>query len=218
MRIRSSTGSAWYSSRVSVLALYDEVVTLPRAVRFPVELRPPEGFDPEQPSSWPRVDGRLEYVDGRLLFMPPWGELQQDTATDVTITLGAWVRAHRTYLLGTNEAGMRLAGETRAADAAIWRRADVGAQTSKLRRVPPVLAVEIAGDDDGDTEAALRDKAAWYRSVGVAVVWIVLPRAREVRVITGEGERRLGRGERIPAHPDLPELEPAVAELFLQLG
>lgn len=203
---------------MSALSLYDEVVTLPRAVRFPVELRPPKGFDPEALSSWPRVDGRLEYVDGRLLFMPPCGELQQDTATDVTITLGAWVRAHPDYLLGTNEAGMRLAGETRAADAAIWRRADVGTQTSKLRRAPPVLAVEIAGDDDGDTEAALRDKATWYRSVGVTVVWIVLPETREVVVITADGERRFGRDDRILARPELPDLAPPVAELFFQLG
>lgn len=32
-------------------------------VRFPVELRT-EGFAPEQPSTWPKLEGRLEFVGG----------------------------------------------------------------------------------------------------------------------------------------------------------
>src|SRR5262245_25962329 len=122
--------------------LYEETITLPRALRFPVELRPPRGFDPERLETWPRLAGRLEHVGGRLFFMPPCGDVQQDTVTDVVITLGAWVRAHPEFALGTNEAGMRLRGETRAADAAIWRRSDLGALTGGLRRVPPLLAIE----------------------------------------------------------------------------
>jgi Uma2 family endonuclease len=202
---------------MSTAALYDEMITLPRAVRFPVELLPPDGFDPDRLETWPRLDGRLEYVEGRLLFMPPCGELQQDTATDVTITLGAWTRSRSGFVLGTNEAGMRLLGATRAADAAIWRRADLGRQTSGLRRVPPVLAVEIAGDAEGDTEALLREKAAWYLAAGVAVVWIVLPGTREVLVSVAGGEQRLGAADPVPEHPELPGLTPLVAELFHQL-
>src|SRR5262245_7878991 len=135
---------------------YDETITLPRAVRFPVELIPPVGFAEESLDTWPRVDGRLEYVDGRLLYLPPCGDRQQDTVTDVVITLGGRVRTQQAFVLGTNEAGMRLAGATRAADAAIWRRADLGAYTGGLRRTPPVLAVEVAGRDE--SEALLREK------------------------------------------------------------
>ncbi len=58
---------------------YDETITLPRAVRFPVELVPPHGFDAESLETWPRVVGRLEWVNGRLLYMPPCGDRQQDT-------------------------------------------------------------------------------------------------------------------------------------------
>jgi len=80
---------------MSTLSRYDEAISLPRAVRFPVEMLPPEGFDADTLETWPKVVGRLEYVDGRLLFMPPCGDFQQDTVTDVAITLGAWVRRHR---------------------------------------------------------------------------------------------------------------------------
>jgi Uma2 family endonuclease len=195
---------------------YDESITLPRAVRFPIELIPPRGFDPEQPRTWPQLTGRLEYVDGRLLYMPPCGEAQQYTVTDVVITLGTWVRAHPEFVLGTNEAGMRLRDSTRAADAALWRRADVGSVRRGLPRVPPVLAVEVAGDDEDEQD--LRDKAAWYLGAGVRVVWIVLPEVRAVLVITSSGERRYGKGEMLAPDSALPNLTPTVDDFFVQLS
>ncbi len=116
---------------MSMAARYDEQIVLPRAIRFPVELIPPEGFDEERPETWPRVDGRLEYVEGRLLYLPPCGDEQQDVVADVVITVGAWVRAHREFVLGTNEAGMRLSGTTapqtpQFGDARTWAREPAG--------------------------------------------------------------------------------------------
>lgn len=201
---------------VSVAELYEETITLPRALRFPVELHPPIGFVVDQLETWPRLAGRLEYVDGKLLYMPPCGDTQQDTVTDVVITLGGWIRSHVGFVLGTNEAGMHLGGQTRAADAAIWRTADIGSYRGGVRRVPPVLAVEVAGAD-GDAEPSLREKAAWYLAHGVAVVWIVLPETRELLVITETGDARLGSREVVPAHPALPHLAPIVGELFTQI-
>lgn len=195
---------------------YDETITLPRAVRFPVELVPPRGFDEERLETWPKVVGRLECVDGRLLYMPPCGDLQQDTVTDVVVTLGAWVRSHPEWVLGTNEAGIRLRGATRAADAAIWRRADLGSYHGGLRRVPPILAVEVAGDDE--VEEALREKARWYLDVGTVVVWVVLPETREVLVVTRGGEQRFATGDTLPPQPELPELRSRVDELFTQIS
>lgn len=203
---------------MSTISRYDEVISLPRAVRFPVEMVPPAGFDADRLETWPRVVGRLEYVDGRLLFMPPCGDFQQDTVTDVVITLGAWIRRHPEFVLGANEAGMRLGDATRAADAAIWRKSDLGTYEGGLRRVPPVLAVEVAGVDDGDSERALREKAKWYLSVGVHVVWLVLPEKREVVVISSEKERRYAGTETLQSHPELPGLRPKVSELFVQVS
>jgi Uma2 family endonuclease len=203
---------------MSTLSRYDEVISLPRAVKFPVEMIPPEGFDAGRLETWPPVVGRLEHVDGRLWFMPPCGDFQQDTTTDVVITLGAWIRKDREFVLGTNEAGMRLGGATRAADAAIWRREDLGAYSGGLRRVPPVLAVEVAGLDEGDSEPALREKAKWYLGVGVAVVWLLLPSRRELLVITSEGEKRYTGNETLEAQKALPGLSAKTSELFLQVG
>jgi Uma2 family endonuclease len=195
---------------------YQETITLPRAVRFPIELLPPEGFDAERPETWPSLDGRLEFVDGRLLYMPPCGDLQQDTVTDVVITLGGWVRAHPDFVLGTNEAGMRLSGMTRAADAAIWARSALGDYSGGLRRAPPLLAVEVAGEEEN--EALLLEKARWYVSAGVATVWLVLPASHEVLEVTDKGQRRFAGKDRLPHPAGLDGLEPPVAELFTQIS
>lgn len=195
--------------------LDEETIGVPSAVKFPVELTPPEGFDPDRPETWPQVAGRLEWVAGRLLFMPPCGELQQYTVTDLVTTLGNWVRSHPEFVVGTNEAGMRLGDDTRAADGAVWRRVDVGAYHGGFCRVPPILAAEVAGRDE--LEEPLREKARWYLAAGVSVVWLLFPEAREVVVITRSGESRHGLGQRIPADPRLCDLAPLVDELFLQI-
>jgi Uma2 family endonuclease len=203
---------------MAAIGHYDETIALPRAVRFPVAMIPPSGFNEERLETWPSLAGRLEYVNGRLLYMPPCGDLEQDTVTDVVITLGAWTRMHQGFVLGTNEAGMRLAGSTRAADAAIWRRADLGPYVGGLRRAAPILAVEVAGPNDGEPEEVLRDKARWYLGVGVEVVWIVLPESREVVVMTPTSDRRYAAGEALPLHSGLPELAAKVDDLFQQIA
>jgi hypothetical protein len=65
-----------------------------RSVRFPVEPIPPEGFDPARLETWPRREGRLEWVGGRLPWMPPCGEAQQVTVADVVVALGRWAESH----------------------------------------------------------------------------------------------------------------------------
>jgi Uma2 family endonuclease len=192
----------------------DEAIPVPASVRFPVELTPPPGFDPARPETWPRVEGRLEWVEGRLLYMPPCARLQRETVADVVATLVLWSRARPGFTVGTNEAGMRLGDDTRAADAGVWRRSDPGARHAGLSRAAPVLAVEVGGRNEG--EAELREKARWYRQVGVPVVWLLLPEEHVVIVITRAGDRVHRVGERLPAEPELPGLEPLVDELFRQ--
>jgi Uma2 family endonuclease len=185
-------------------------------VRFPVELTPPEGFDPERLETWPRVDGRLEWVAGRLLYMQPCGDLQQLTTTDLVTTLGLWGRSHPEIAVGTNEAGMLLGGDVRGAEATIWRRADLGALHGGLPRIAPILAAEVSGRDQ--PEATLRDKSRWYLAAGVQIVWLLFPREREMLVVTRDGETRYRSDETLPADPRLPDLAPSVRDLFLQVA
>jgi Uma2 family endonuclease len=111
---------------------------------------------------------------------------------------------------------MILGGEARGADAAVWRRADVGEYVGRYRRTPPVLAVEIAGELDEET--SLRDKARWYLDRGVSVVWLLFPAERRLVVLTDTAEGTLGATDTLAAHADLPGLEPLVDELFAQVS
>lgn len=196
--------------------LYEEPVPVPRGgVRFPLELRPPEGFRTEDASSWPRVAGRLEFVGGKLLLMPPCGDDQQDVAASLLGVLEPWAAASGQFIAGGNEAGMILGGEVRGADAALWRRDPSAVRTGGFRRAPPVLAVEIAGRDEG--EAELREKARWYLDRSVQLVWLVLPASREVVVISLGEERRFGPGAHLDPASALPGLSVEVDRIFRQL-
>lgn len=183
-------------------------------VRFPVELRT-DGLEPERPSTWPEIEGRLEYVGGRLLYMPPCADFQQDVTMDVAFVLRSWSEAHPEFVVGGNEAGMKLGGDVRAADAAVWRAIDVKQRSGRVRSVPPLLAVEVSGEDE--EELVLREKARWYLEHGVSVVWLVLVDSREVLVLTRSGEARRGLGDRLPPENHLPGLEPTVVQLFAQI-
>lgn len=188
---------------------------LPYPVRYPVELRQPADFAPQDPATWPKVEGRVEFVRGRLLYMPPCGDVQQDVTVDLTTLLRNWSKGHDGFVVDGNEAGMTLGGETRGADVAVWRRSDLGPHTGGYRRVPPVLAVEVAGQDED--EARLREKGRWYLDHGVRLVWLALPDTKEILVMWSDGESRHSADETLPACGDLPGLTASVAEIFAQL-
>jgi Uma2 family endonuclease len=192
---------------------YADVTVVPRiALRLPLELPLPDGFDVARENTWPAVTGRLEFVRGRLEYMPLCGEIQQRTAADVLTELNLWRRQHPEFVVGGNEAGMLLGGEVRAADAAVW---PAGAAQEGFARVAPVLAVEIAGADE--TPELLRDKARWYFAHGVPTVWIVLPQTRGVEILTPDGMTTIHGDDPVPAPAGLPGLTPIVAGFFRQL-
>jgi Uma2 family endonuclease len=198
---------------VAASTSYASVTVVPRiAVHLPLPLPTPDGFELERPKTWPEVIGRLEFVGGKLEYMPPCGEMQQRTAADVLTELNLWRRAHPEFVVGGNEAGMLLGGEVRAADAAVWRTVPAG---EGFARTPPELAVEVAGSDD--TLDLLREKAGWYLAHGVATVWIVVPETRRVHVVTGAGEREVGGDSSLPEPAGLSGLAPRVSAFFSQL-
>ena len=151
----------------------------------------------------------------QVLFMPSCGTAREDTVTDVVVTLGIWARAHPEFVLGTGGAAVRLEEDSQSAAVAIWRREDLEAYVGRLRRVPPVLVVEVAGGDESENE--LREKAAWYLETGVEAVWLVLCGAREVVVVAPSGATRVAADEALPEVPGLIGLRPRVRELLHRL-
>ncbi|HET6583949.1 MAG TPA: Uma2 family endonuclease [Nannocystaceae bacterium] len=195
-----------------------ELTVVPRwAIRLPLEIDAPADFRAQDLATWPRDEGRFEYVAGKLWYMPPCGGRQQRTVADVVTVLGEWRSGAAEFVLGANEAGMLLGGEVRAADAAVWRRDALGPVVAdEPPRAPPVLAVEVAGRDD--TIELLRSKAAWYLARGVALVWLVDPHTQRVHVIDRAGETTLAASDTLPERPELPGLVVPVERLFRQLS
>lgn len=186
---------------------YEEFVPVPRSARleFPLELELPAGFKPATLATWPAVQGRLEFVKGRLWYMPPCGDDQQEVVSLVNWVLQDWAHRVDGFVIGTNEAGMILGGEVRGADVAVWRSTDLPARnTGGFRNVAPVLAVEVDGQDEGET--VLLPKAKWYHRHGCAVVWLVFPRTRQVHVVTARSRRRFKLGDTLPPYAELPGL------------
>ena len=204
-----------YSARVIDAAEETMDAAVWRLVKLPVELRTPKGFDPDRVETWPRVEGRMEYVGGRLLYMPPCGEVQSSLTARVVGVLMPWARVHQSFWVGTNEAGVALGGDRRGADAAVYRRRPGQQLSDGFAREAPALAVEVEGKYEGS--AVLRRKARWYLEHGTEVVWLVLQKAHEIVVVTRDGEARYGKGETIPEHPALPGLVVSVDEIYEDL-
>ena len=146
--------------------------------------------------------------------MPPCADFQEDVSAETVRLLGNWSVLHPEYVVAGNEAGMLLGGEVRGADVAVWKRSRLGAYKGTFRRVPPVLAVEIAGEDE--EEQALREKARWYLKNGVELIWLVFPRTRVVLSITSSSARRIVGPKLLPA-ASLPGLKLSGQQLFRQL-
>jgi Uma2 family endonuclease len=193
----------------------DDVMQVPSSVLLPIELAPPPEFDPARPETWPRVEGRLEWVGERLLWMPPCGVRQFTRVWDVVGAIDAWLRLHPEFVGGTNEVGLLLDGDVRAPDVAVFRTGDVDGSSRGFARLAPVLAVEVSGAQENET--SLREKARWYLAKGSEVVWLVLADSTEVIVLTAAGERRCGLDDVMPEHPSLPGLTPRVGEFFRNL-
>lgn len=189
-----------------------DLVPVPRgSVTFPVVLRPPRGFKAARPSTWPSVEGRLEYSKGNLLYMPPCGEEQSSVAASVSWVLVDWARRTPGFDVGGNEAGVILDGEVRGLDGAVWKSSGKK-RTNRFRRSAPLLAVEVQGEDE--TLDSLREKAAWYLEHRTTTVWLVLPSLNVVVVVTASGEKRVREGDRLPQPAGLRGLTPLVSDVF----
>jgi len=93
----------------TIVAMEPEMdVVVPASTKFPIELEPPPGFVVDDPATWPHIDGRLEYVSGRLLWMPPCGRLQSRVSVSVVTILGVWLRTRHEFVGGGPVRGMDL--------------------------------------------------------------------------------------------------------------
>jgi Uma2 family endonuclease len=122
-----------------------------------------------------------ELVRGELICMSPSAFIPGMVIGLVIIPLGVFVREHRLGVVGTGEAGFRLASDpdtVRAPDAWFVRagRVPTGKAGEKFFAGPPDLAIEVLSPSDRykDVMAKVRD----YLAAGTPLVWVIDPMGR----------------------------------------
>jgi hypothetical protein len=140
----------------------------------------------------------------QTLFMPPVRGPMASAQLATVLCLGDWVRRHPDFTVGNR--GGPIADQRLG----IWRRADLDDYVGGLRRVPPILVVELGRDEE-----TLRRRAELYLAAGTRTVWLVLVETAELAVVDPSGATRFAAAQALPQIAELPDLRPRAGELLL---
>ena len=136
--------------------------------------------------------GKMELICGRVVTHMPVGGVHGETAADIVLLLGPFVKAHRLGSIGL-EVGFRLARNpdtVRGPDVHFVRRARLasGRMPGGAFAGPPDLAIEIISP--WDTQREITEKLAQFQEAGTQRVWVVRPERRTVTVHYSDGATR----------------------------
>ncbi|HXT36169.1 MAG TPA: Uma2 family endonuclease [Chloroflexota bacterium] len=178
----------------------------------------------EDLEAWPDDGWQYELVGGVLVRMPFSGYEASNIAARLLIRLGAYAEDHELGEVTGADGGYRPdpahPRETELApDVAFVRAGRIPAPGSpdyqRALRLAPDLAVEVVSPSQ--SRRALAVKAALFRSFGTRLVWVVLPKQRQVdifRVGTHGPSVTLGIGDTLDGEDVIPGFSYPVAALF----
>ena len=166
------------------------------------------------------ADRQLELDEGRLIVMPPAGELHGRQCAWIVALLMDYARRTGGGVM-CNDPGLLLSREpdtVRAPDLAYYR------ENVRLEEISPGLAkrlpelvVEVLSPSD--RLGQVMRKVQQYLRAGIAMVWVVDGESRNVTVYrTGREPRVLEENEMLDGEDVLPGFTYAVAELFRLSG
>ncbi len=173
---------------------------------------------PNQFLHHPAANERTELVRGHIRVMTPASAAHGLVSGSVFHLVATHVRQHRLGASFADSTGYtlpNLLNTVRAPDASFVRRdrlptAGIGAGFLEMA---PDLAVEVLSPSESRTDVAA--KLADYRIAGTPLVWVVVPAARTVMVISAtEDDVILGEGQVLTGDIVLPDFTCAVSELF----
>ncbi len=161
---------------------------------------------------------RLELYEGDIYEMTPSSQL----ASVITWRLSSFLSMHVLQadlgIMHSPEGGIRFAEDTvLAPDIAFIPKARItGIQAARFATDLPALVVEVVSPSDSHPQ--VREKAARYLRFGVAMVWVVFPKARvlEQHTLIGDQVRSvvLGEADTLEGGSILPEFSLPLREVF----
>jgi Uma2 family endonuclease len=165
-------------------------------------------------------DGIFELVRGEVKELPPAMPEHGRVCGNAYYVLESYGRqCGLGYALSNDSAVLTERGPdtVRGADVCYyshsrWPRAEVG---SSLPPVPPDVAVEVVSP--GNRLAKIMTKVAEYLEVGIALVWVVYPKRRQVVIYRVNGEETMSLHEQdvIENLPELPGFRCTVSDFFV---
>ncbi len=146
---------------------------------------PGQSVTKEDLAKLPDDGSRYELYEGELIQMPP----PQEYHGNIAIKIASWLLAHlqqvgmEDHISDTAGFDLTIPGQRDTILAPDVAVAQLPVQpNSGYRKLPPLLAVEIASPSQSRPELAI--KAQFYLSVGVKMVWLVWPEKRTIDVWT----------------------------------
>jgi len=177
----------------------------------------------EDLEAWPDDGWQYELVGGVLVRMPFSGHQASNIAVRLIVRLGAYVEDHELGEVTGADGGFRPdpahPRDTELAPDVAFVRADrLPSRTSpdytRALRLAPDLAVEVVSPSQSRRDLAV--KARLYLSFGTRLVWVVLPKQRQVDVFRlGSNEpSTLGVDDTLDGEDVVPGFSYPVAALF----
>lgn len=172
----------------------------------------------EEFEAMPNDGKRYELVDGELREMPPAGLQHGDVGSGLNAELRFHVRQRRLGRVFGPDTGFRIFPDRDLAYApdvsfVTAERIATVDDYEKMGRMAPDLVVEVVSPSDRMTDVLA--KVDDYLAAGVRLVWVVVPRRRQVLVYApGQPARTLGNGDSLDGGDVLPEFRLPVAEVF----
>jgi Uma2 family endonuclease len=155
---------------------------------------------------------RYELVRGELRKMSPSGARHGVVATEIIVSLGAYVKKHSLGRVYSSETGFKISRQpdtVRAPDAAFVRSERV-VNTASFFDGPPDIAFEVTSP--GDTYSEIEEKTLDWLRAGVRVVVVVDPRTASVRIHRSSGATTVN--DVIEIEDVIPGWKLALSEVF----
>jgi Uma2 family endonuclease len=167
------------------------------------------------------TDGKAELVDGNIFVMEPTGEAPNQAASEIFVSLRAYVRQTGVGRAGTDNLAFAVDLPHRRSfspDAAFYRSGPV---TMSYIEGAPLFAAEVRseGDYGPDAERMMAAKRGDYFAAGTLVVWDVdlvgKDTIRVYRASSPDTPTIYRRGEVAEAEPAVPDWTFPVNDLFI---
>ena len=162
---------------------------------------------------------RYELVKGELRRMSPSGSEHGAIVINITLLLGAYVKANRLGVCFGAETGFKIGSDpdtVRAPDLAFVRgdRIPERGIPKKFWQGAPDLAVEVLSP--GDTFSEVEEKIEQWLDAGARTVWIINPKRRGVSIYRPMTDvTHLSEGDELDGGDVVPGFRCKVSEIFV---